>query len=93
MQSGERAGPRSDYWIERNSTVACWVYLHWSESGEIDGRRRNGRILAVEALNVLNELSFIAVESAGSAVLDDSTVDTGVTFSVWQLLDDPCSDC
>ena len=50
-------------------------------------------ILAVVALNVLSELNFIAVESAGSAVLDDSTVDTGVTFSVLQLLDDPCSDC
>ena len=48
----------------------------------IDGRRLNGRTQAVAVLNVLSEPSFIAEESIGAAVLDDSTVGTGATFSV-----------
>ena len=48
----------------------------------IGGRHLNGRTQAEGALNVLSEPSFIAEESIGAAVLDDSTVGTGATFSV-----------
>ena len=62
-------------------------------NGAIDGRRLNDRTQAVAALNVLSEPNFIAEEFTCAMVLDDSTAGTGATFSVWQHLDDPCSDC